>query len=121
VIGGGFGCAAAVVWSSGSSAAPERSRKRRSDRIASRSSVTRSTCAIPSTTGHQELATGNELGYAGGMASAAAILVPHPDDRVLMEDAALDASVVLSAEQAAAYVRWLETGEGECPIPDDFG
>ena len=46
---------------------------------------------------------------------------PHPDDaaEVRAALASADGGTSLSAEQTEAYVRWLETGEGTCPV--DFG
>jgi hypothetical protein len=37
------------------------------------------------------------------------------------KDPALDASILLTPEQTTAYLHWLETGDGECPLPDGFG
>jgi hypothetical protein len=46
---------------------------------------------------------------------------PHPDDvaevRSAIEEA--DRGELLSAEQSEAYLRWLETGEGPCPVALD--
>ena len=51
-------------------------------------------------------------------ASGAAHARPHPDDVAELR-AAVDAAErgeLLSAEQSEAYLRWLETGEGPCPV-----
>ncbi len=40
--------------------------------------------------------------------------VPHPNDMKDFEDPSGD--VELTAEQSEAYLRWLETGEGPCPV-----
>ena len=32
---------------------------------------------------------------------------------------AVDRGELLSVEKSEAYVRWLETGEGPCPVNDD--
>ena len=43
---------------------------------------------------------------------------PHPDDaeelRAASEEA--DRGDVLTAAESEAYIRWLETGEGPCPV-----
>jgi hypothetical protein len=46
---------------------------------------------------------------------------PHPDDVADLRAAAdaADRGELLTPEQSEAYLRWLETGEGPCPV--DFG
>jgi predicted transcriptional regulator len=48
---------------------------------------------------------------------------PHPDDEDEVRAALADAEAgrLLSAEESAAYLRWLETGEGEGPWGDGSG
>ena len=54
-------------------------------------------------------------------ASGAARSQPHPDDVAELRAAVdvADRGELLSAEQCDAYVRWLETGEGPCPVDFD--
>jgi hypothetical protein len=51
-------------------------------------------------------------------ASKAPVFVPHPNDladvHAAFED--IERGSVLSAEESEAYLRWLETGEGPCPV-----
>ena len=46
------------------------------------------------------------------------VFVPHPDDAADVRDAfeAVERGEVLSTEDSEAYFRWLETGEGPCPV-----
>lgn len=43
---------------------------------------------------------------------------PHPDDAADVRDALeeADRGAVLSADASEAVLRWLETGEGPCPV-----
>jgi len=54
-------------------------------------------------------------------ASGETAFQPHPDDmeevRSAIEEA--DRGELLSAEKSEAYLRWLETGEGPCPVSLD--
>ncbi len=46
---------------------------------------------------------------------------PHPDDmaEVVAAFEAAHRGELLSVEESAAYIHWLETGEGPCPWPSD--
>jgi hypothetical protein len=60
-------------------------------------------------------------GSSPSPASGAALSRPHPDDVAELR-AAIDAAErgeLLSPEQSEAYLGWLETGEGPCPVNSD--
>lgn len=54
-------------------------------------------------------------------AASASLARPHPDDAAELQSAVdeADRGKLCTADESEAYLRWLESGEGPCPVDFD--